>query len=590
MPGDWLQRPSWRDLVAASLAATSADALVQTALPAVREASGAEIAVVVRDGVLVSGSGPGSALLDVSRLDVPEGTGLREIGVPPGWDGVAGAAAQRLPGTIGVLVLGWSSAARDEDAARSGLALLEAGLARIQAQAELSDLATRVDNAQNLANMGDYDWHIATDTNRWSDQLYRIYGYEPQSFDPSYEVFLSNIHPDDRDRIRGIHQHAYATGEPYEMIERIVRPDGDVRYLSSNGQVIMGADGTPERMRGTCIDITDRVLAEQAREHSAALVRDLVESSPDAILVLDRDDTVVQANGKATDLLGGDPVGHRIGEVVDAGLSPGTGVSAHRFDGSTITLDATTARLADSDGDGVVAVFLHDASQRLAGEALAARLGEEQLRRRQALELNDNVVQGLTAAAMSLESGQTEESAAYLQRTLASARKMMDDLLEPLEGQRIEAGDLVRQAPSTLEVPRSDEAAAPEPAETASDGHRVLLVDDADDIRLLLRMKLETMPGYEVVGEAADGAAGVDQARSLQPHLVLLDLAMPRMDGLEALPLIREAAPSTRVIVLSGFNQETLAAKALAAGADRYLVKGCSMAELAQTIQEVLAA
>ena len=79
---------------------------------------------------------------------------------------------------------------------------------------------------------------------------------------PNYEQFLSMVHPDDRERIRAIHQQAYATGEPYEMIERIVRPDGEVRYLSSNGQVVTDETGTPVRMRGTCIDITERVHAE----------------------------------------------------------------------------------------------------------------------------------------------------------------------------------------------------------------------------------------------------------------------------------------------------------------------------------------
>ena len=101
----------------------------------------------------------------------------------------------------------------------------------VDAEEALLDLQMRVDNAQHLANMGDYDWHIATDTNQWSDQLFRIYGYEPQEFNPNYERFLSFIHPDDQERIKAIHQAAYATGEPYEMMERIVRPDGEVRYL-----------------------------------------------------------------------------------------------------------------------------------------------------------------------------------------------------------------------------------------------------------------------------------------------------------------------------------------------------------------------
>jgi DNA-binding NarL/FixJ family response regulator len=80
----------------------------------------------------------------------------------------------------------------------------------------------------------------------------------------------------------------------------------------------------------------------------------------------------------------------------------------------------------------------------------------------------------------------------------------------------------------------------------------------------------------------------VDQARALQPHLVLLDMAMPRMDGLQALPLIRAAVPDVRVVVLSGFNQRTLEQEALAAGADRYVVKGGSMRELVDLIEKLL--
>ncbi len=118
----------------------------------------------------------------------------------------------------------------DSEAA-SGLAHALAGERRAHrtAAADLVDLQHRVDNAQQLANMGDYDWHVATDTNTWSDQLYRIYGYEPQEFNASYAVFLEHIYPDDRDMVTSTHQRAYATGEPYQMIERIVRPDGEVR-------------------------------------------------------------------------------------------------------------------------------------------------------------------------------------------------------------------------------------------------------------------------------------------------------------------------------------------------------------------------
>ena len=91
---------------------------------------------------------------------------------------------------------------------------------------------------------------------------------------------------------------------------------------------------------------------------------------------------------------------------------------------------------------------------------------------------------------------------------------------------------------------------------------------------MLLRARMESRNGLTVVGEAADGLAAVELASELQPDLVMLDLAMPRMDGLEALPLIRAAVPGVRVIVLSGFNQSTLAEKAMEAGADQLRRQG----------------
>jgi len=109
---------------------------------------------------------------------------------------------------------------------------------------------------------------------------------------------------------------------------------------------------------------------------------------------------------------------------------------------------------------------------------------------------------------------------------------------------------------------------------------RVLIVDDAEDLRGLLRARMEMTDHLVVVGEAGDGVAAVEQATMLQPDLVLLDVAMPVMDGLEALPLIRQAVPHVRVIVLSGFNDSTMAEHARLAGADHYFVKGTSLREL----------
>lgn len=116
---------------------------------------------------------------------------------------------------------------------------------------------------------------------------------------------------------------------------------------------------------------------------------------------------------------------------------------------------------------------------------------------------------------------------------------------------------------------------------------RVLVVDDAEDLRTLLHIKLDRSESLEVVGEAEDGVEAVEQATRLQPDLVLLDVAMPRMDGLEALPLIREAVPGVRVVVLSGFNEETMAQNAIAAGAEHYVVKGAPLGELVELLESL---
>ncbi len=122
-----------------------------------------------------------------------------------------------------------------------------------------------------------------------------------------------------------------------------------------------------------------------------------------------------------------------------------------------------------------------------------------------------------------------------------------------------------------------------------SDPVKVLIVDDSRDLRDLLGLKVEMWGGYQVVGLAADGQEAVDLAKAKQPDLVLLDLAMPRMDGLQALPLILEAVPGVRVVVLSGFDKGSMADRAMEAGAHRYVEKGLSTRELSTVVAEVLA-
>lgn len=114
---------------------------------------------------------------------------------------------------------------------------------------------------------------------------------------------------------------------------------------------------------------------------------------------------------------------------------------------------------------------------------------------------------------------------------------------------------------------------------------RVLVVDDNATLRRLVCLRLGVERDLEVIGEAGNGAVAVELAEALRPDVVLLDLSMPVMDGLEALPPLRERLPEAHLIVLSGFDQASLGSRVTELGADAYVEKGASLDELVEIIR-----
>ena len=171
----------------------------------------------------------------------------------------------------------------DDSAAQIAETLADNEHARTTGLDHLWQLRERMSTAQSFAAMGDFDFHLATNVNTCSDELFRIYGYDPGAIDPSYTLFYEHVHPEDRETVRAAYQRSLATGAPYEMVERIRRTDGELRYLWTNGEVICDADGKPVRMRGTSIDITERVggYLRQTLAAASRMMTDLLEEQYD---------------------------------------------------------------------------------------------------------------------------------------------------------------------------------------------------------------------------------------------------------------------------------------------------------------------
>jgi DNA-binding NarL/FixJ family response regulator len=120
-------------------------------------------------------------------------------------------------------------------------------------------------------------------------------------------------------------------------------------------------------------------------------------------------------------------------------------------------------------------------------------------------------------------------------------------------------------------------------------GLRVLIADDHPVVRGGLRALIDSLEGLEVVGEAADGAAAVREAQLLRPDVVLMDVRMPGLDGVEATRRIRASVPETAVLVLTMYDDDATVFTAMQAGARGYLLKGAEQDDIVAAIRAVVA-
>jgi DNA-binding NarL/FixJ family response regulator len=116
---------------------------------------------------------------------------------------------------------------------------------------------------------------------------------------------------------------------------------------------------------------------------------------------------------------------------------------------------------------------------------------------------------------------------------------------------------------------------------------RILIVDDSAPTRGLVRTFIESRPGFEVCGEAADGVEGIQKGRELKPDLIVLDFSMPRLNGLQAAVILHEVVPNTPIILFTFYKEVIPIRMARAAGVDSVVSKSDQLTILADEVQRL---
>ncbi|MCC6140305.1 MAG: PAS domain S-box protein [Nitrospira sp.] len=279
----------------------------------------------------------------------------------------------------------------------------------------LEDHKAHLQSAQAIAHLGSWEWNLLDQTELWSDEQCRIFGYEPGSLTPTYDTFTSALHPDDRDRVLAAVEKTLQFDAPYDVDCRIIRPSKDIRFVRCRGRVTRNEAHQPIRMSGTVQDLTDYRLIEEIAKERDLQFQLVVESAPNGILLTSEDGTITLANAALEKIFGygpGELIGHSVDSLVPAEFksshadqrrsflsSPisrpmGTGREflARRKDGKEISVEIGLAPLRTSTGVHVLATIV-DISARKALDGL--------LREKDAL--NQAVLDSLTAEVAVLD-------------------------------------------------------------------------------------------------------------------------------------------------------------------------------------------
>ncbi|MDH5607907.1 MAG: PAS domain S-box protein [Cyclobacteriaceae bacterium] len=164
-----------------------------------------------------------------------------------------------------------------------------------------------LNKAQEIGNMGSWVWNIEEGTLSWSDQIYRIFGLQPQEFLATYEAFLSFIHPDDVEIVTSGVNMAINGEKEYNVIHRVMWKDGTIRTVNERGEVFFNDKGAPQKMVGTVKDITEQKEYEEELTRQAIELRfrsQIINQIHDSVIATDNNGVINYWNPGAEKLFG----------------------------------------------------------------------------------------------------------------------------------------------------------------------------------------------------------------------------------------------------------------------------------------------
>ena len=160
----------------------------------------------------------------------------------------------------------------------------------------LEDSKTHAKNAEKIAHYGSWEMDLVTGKIIWSDQFYRICGYEPGEIEPGSKNFMQIIHPDDRSAALEALDETIKTGEPYNLNQRICRTDGSSRWVHSIGEVIHDHQQNPIKIMGLFLDFTERKITQEKIRKSEEELSAIYQHAPLIMMLLDNERKIRKIN------------------------------------------------------------------------------------------------------------------------------------------------------------------------------------------------------------------------------------------------------------------------------------------------------